>query len=658
MAERNSPGTRQVWGPERLGGQGLDAEQQESGNRAIELLLTDPAASSGVDLVITWRQDEEGGAYEVWSQRGLLRFRRLLGGDGTLEFEVLEVVGENPVANQSDAALRTLAQESAAAERSGFEAENPKRRYIAPAEQSYPFAYERIAQLFDSPNAPDLVISPTDWAQGPYAGNHGGLHVRQARGPLWFKGPRVRAGEYALAARSVDIAPTALAALEFPLIDGANASGRSSSERGVAPDVRLGRQDGRVLDELLDTSGPPARRLYLFTLDGLHMTELDERLAGDPAALPNLRRLREGAAVVANGSIVNFPSITWPSHTSIGTGAWCGHHDVVNPSYYLRDKRESVSPQGQQIRTEGFSSSGVESLYEAFHRVRGREGWSAAIHAPFGRGADHATLEGRNLGDRGRLKALTSEIEGDCDERWDGDGFEQVINESMLDNRGMAQVIELFTKPDRSPPDFVYHELIITDGAGHDYGPHDPGLRAALDESDRRIGRVLDLLEQRGVLDETLIVLTSDHGMAPQDPEARENPVRQVEVSEIEAVVAEPMIWLLDLAVRVERMADGRTGRVFAFENDALPSGEQPAVEGAEVTVELRVDANHEPRVLARGRSGPGGVYGFATPPEAENVQILVRVHKPGFNPRRVRLDGASEAIDLRARLYAASGSS
>lgn len=644
-------GGRRVWGPERLGGQGLDPNQRESGNRAIELLLTDPAASPGVDLVITWRQDDEGGAYEVWSRRGLLRFRRLLGETGELEFEVLEVIGQNPVADQREGALRTLAQECSAAERSGFEAENPKRRFIAPEEQSYPFAYERIAQLFDSPNAPDLVISPTDWAQGPNAGNHGGLHVRQARGPLWFKGPRIRPGEYALAARSVDIAPTALAALGFPLIDGADATGRSSSERGVTPDVHLRRQDGRVLTQLLDTSGPPARRLYLFTLDGLHMTELDDRLESDTEALPNLRRLREGAAVVTNGSIVNFPSITWPSHTSIGTGAWCGHHDVVNPSYYLRDKRESVSPQGQQIRTEGFASGAVESLYEAFERVRGRKGWSAAIHAPFGRGADHATLEGRNLGDRGRLKALTSEIHGDCDERWEEDAFEQVINESMLDNRGMAQVIELFTKPDRPPPDFVYHELIITDGAGHDYGPHDPGLRAALDESDRRIGRVLDLLEQRGVLDETLFVLTSDHGMTPQDPDASENPVRRVEVSEIEAVVAEPMIWLLDLAVTVERMADGRTGRVFVFENDPLPSGERPAVEGAEIVVRLR-SGEGEGRVLVRGRSGPGGVYGFATPPEAESRQIVVTIRKPGFNVRSIGLDGASHEIDLRDRLY------
>ncbi len=71
---------------------------------------------------------------------------------------------------------------------------------------------------------------------------------------------------------------------------------------------------------------------------------------------------------------MNFPSITWPSHTAIGTGAWCGHHDVVNPTYYLREKREFVSPQGQQEHTEGFVSPRVEGLYEAFHRVQGRGG--------------------------------------------------------------------------------------------------------------------------------------------------------------------------------------------------------------------------------------------------------------------------------------------
>ena len=673
----------QIWGPERAGGQGLDANQEESGNRAILALLTDPETRDLVDLVLTFRREgrdpENGefdagadeGAYEVWSRRGMVRFRRYLSPEGQLEFEVIETLGEDPIANRDASALRTVAEEVAAALASKRGTQDATMRFIAPEHQSYPFAYERIAQLFDSPNAPDLAISPCDWAQGPYAGNHGALHVRQSRGPLWFKGPRIRAGRFDVAVRAVDIAPTVLAALGFPLIDGADASGRTSSERGAAPDVYLRRQDGRPIEELLETSGPTASHVYVFLLDGIHMTELSDRLASESeASLPNLRRLHEGAAVLASGSIVNFPSITWPSHTSICTGSWCGHHDVVNPSYYLRDKRESVSPQGQQSRTEGFASAAVESLYEAIARVRGPDAWSAAIHAPFGRGADHAVLEGRNLGDRPRLKALTLEIAGDCDTRWERDGHEQVINESVLDNRGMAQVIELFSRPDRPPPDFVYHEMALTDGAGHDYGPHDEGLKAALDETDRRIGRVLDLLEARGIREDTLFVLTADHGMAPQDRSQTTSPPRHIEKIGLRGWVAEPMIWLRDLAVDVERAADGRTGRVIVSDNDALATGERPAIEGVSVVVSVQPVANAEgdsrapaaePRVVARGRTGPGGLFGFATPPELATCDLVATIDASGapgadeFNPRRVRLDGVNLAVDLRAELYGAA---
>ena len=636
-------------GPERPGGQGLDPHQEESGNRAIHALLADPEARDGVDLVITWRADADGGAYEVWSRRGLLRFRRVLRPGGGFDFPTIEVLGENPIAHQDPFALGSVAEEREAARASGRDPHDPARRFIAPEHQSYPFACERIAQLFDSPNAPDLVISPCDHAQGPYAGNHGGLHVRQSRAPLWLRGPRVRPGRHRLAARAVDIAPTALAALDFPKIDGADASGRTASERGAAPDVYLRRQDGRVLDELLDAAQPPARSLYVFLLDGLHMTELEARLESDPAALPNLRRLREDAAVLSGGSIVTFPSITWPSHTTIGTGTWCGHHDVVNPSYYLREKRETVSPQGQQVRTEGFSSPAVESLYEAFRRVRGDGCFSAAIYAPFGRGADHAPLEGRNLGHRPTLRALTAEYAQDCNPRWQSDGHKQVIDESTLDNRGMAQVADLFTRQDREPPDFVYHELTLTDGVGHDYGPHDAGLRDALDESDRRVGRVLDLLEARGLLDETLIVFTADHGMAPQD-RATANAAGHVQRAGLEGVVAEPMIWLRDLAVEVERAADGRTGRVVVCENDALPTGERPPLEGAEVLVELHGEG--KPRTIARGHTGPGGVFGFPTPSDAASEHLAVSVRAEGFNPRHLLLDGTNLVLDLRKALY------
>ncbi len=641
-----------VHGPERLGGQGLDPEQEESGNRAIQALLRDPEVAEQMDLVLTWRAGEGDapGAYEIWSARGLVRFERVLLDDGRLDYRVLEVIGENPVANQAPDALRTLAEEQAAALASGFSAEDPARRFVAPAQQSYPFAYERVAQLFDSPNAPDLAVSPRDWCQGTQPGTHGALHVRQARAPLWLSGPGVRTGVHDLAARAVDIAPTCLAALDFPLRAGADASGRSASERGVAPDVYLARQDGRVLEEILQPAGKQPRRLYIFLLDGLHQTELEDRLARDPAALPALRRLRERAAVLASGSIVTFPSITWPSHTTIGTGVWCGHHDVVNPTYYLREKRESVSPQGQQVRTEGFANGGVESLAEAFHRVR-PGCMTAAIHAPFGRSARHAVLEGRNLGERSRLKALTLELAADQNARWKADGLEGVLDESVLDTRGVAQVIDLFTREDLPPPDFVYHELVLTDGAGHDYGPHHAGLRDALDESDRRIGRVLDLLDGLGLFEETLFVVTADHGMAPQDVSLRASPAWHVRKVGLEALVAEPMIWLHDLAVDVARAPDGRSARVLVCDNDALPSGEKPGIEGADVVVEGH-RAAEAPLVLARGTTGPGGVFGFATPSDLDSAQIAIVVRAAGRNTRHLRLDGRRLVLDLRKALY------
>jgi hypothetical protein len=405
-----------------------------------------------------------------------------------------------------------------------------------------------------------------------------------------------------------------------------------------------------VLEEILAQGGKRPSRLYIFLLDGLHHTELEDRLANDPAALPALRRLRERAAVLASGQIVTFPSITWPSHTTLGTGAWCGHHDVVNPTYYLREKRETVSPQGQQVRTEGFASGGVESLAEAFHRVR-PGCMTAAIHAPFGRSARHAVLEGRNLGERARLKALTLELAADQSPRWKADGFKGVIDESVLDTRGLAQVIELFTREDLPPPEFVYHELTLTDGAGHDYGPHHDGLRAALDESDRRIGRVLDLLDSLGLFEETLFVVTADHGMAPQDVGLRANPTWHVRRVGIEALVAEPMIWLCDVAVEVERAPDGRSARVFVRENDALASGEQPPVAGAEVVVEGH-RAGEAPVALARGETGEEGVFGFATPSDLGSEQIAVVVRARGRNARHLRLDGKRLVLDLRKALY------
>jgi len=634
-------------GPERPGGQGLDSAQEESGNRAILALLTDAAVADHVDLVITHRDD----AYEVWARRGMVRFERRLGPTGLI-FPIVEQLGENPIADQRHDAVATCADELRAAAASGHPTDDANQAFIEPAQLSYPYACERIAQLFDSPFAPDLVLSPKCYAFGLQPGQHGALDVVQSRAPLAFAGPGIRPGLYDSAPRHVDVAPTVCRLMGFPTIDGKDASGRRASQRGVAPDVYLERQDGRVLSEIVlgeipdDGAAPPART-YVVIFDGLSNSELQWLIDHDDPGIANLRRLLDRSARFRFGSTVNFPSITWPSHSALFTGAWCGHHDIVNPTYYQRETRQALAPQGQAMMTERFLGADVETLYEAFRRVLGPSARTASIHEPQGRGADHAPLEGRTLGARDRLKALGAELRTGIGPRWLADGHESLQREAVIDARGVAQVLVLFDDPTHAPPVLTAHEFTLTDGAGHEYGPHGEGLREAVAETDRRLGIVLDMLAAQGLLDSTLFVFTSDHGMAAQHVALGANPARHPERIGLQGITGEPMIWLRDLDVAVEPAPDGRTARVIVRDNDADTSGEKPPIAGAAVRVLTAQD-----QTLAALTTNAAGLAGFATPADVPPRDIVLSVHHPDFNPRHLRLDGRNLAIDLRRALY------
>jgi hypothetical protein len=222
-------------GPEHAGGQGLDANQEESGNLAIHKLLTSDDGRAWTDFVATCRIGEDGSTvYEAWALRGMVRWVRRFAAAGGYHYEVVEVRGTNPIEAQDHRALSTLEEELAAG--SG----DPETNFVEPDRLSYPYAYERISQLFDSPNAPDLVVNPKSYTYGRQPGQHGALDVIQSRSPLVFSGPGVcSAQESNAASRQIDIAPTIAKVMGFPLIDGSDATGRSSSERGVQPDVYL-----------------------------------------------------------------------------------------------------------------------------------------------------------------------------------------------------------------------------------------------------------------------------------------------------------------------------------------------------------------------------------------------------------------------------------
>jgi phosphonoacetate hydrolase len=628
---------RREHGPERRGGQGLDPHQYDSGDATILALLAETPAADFVDLAITWRGD----AYEVWSRHGMIRFKRYADDRGALSFEVIEQLGENPIANQDPFIISTIEEELDAAARSGNRTDDPNRAYFEPRVISHPYAYERIAQLFDSPRAPDLIVSPKAYAYGIQPGQHGALDVVQCRAPLVFSGAGVRRGTFKLNARQVDVAPTIARIAGLPKIAGLDAAGSPA-------EVYLKRQDGKPLDEIIDDDADRPKRVYMFLLDGLSHSELRHQLDNNRAAIPNLAGLVERGAMLSHGSIVNFPSITWPSHSTILTGAWCGHHDVVNPTFHLREHRETVPIQGNIFETERYLSPDVETLYEAFKRAGGEGTITASIHEPQGRGADHAVFERRIVGDKTRLKALTAEMASDVSPQWAADNMPGMTREEIVDIRGMAQVINLFDHCGDEAPKFVAHEFVLTDGAGHDYGPHHEGLREALYRTDKRIGAVLEIFRARGLLDSTLFVVTSDHGMAAQRVELKANPAREPERAGIQGVFAEPMIYLRDLRIELERARDLRSLRVTVLDNDALPDGEHPPLAGARVTLHGRGGA-----VLAESRTPDSGRVAFATPADAADAELTVTIELKGFNSRKLKADGTSLAKNIREILYA-----
>ncbi|HEY8172393.1 MAG TPA: alkaline phosphatase family protein, partial [Dehalococcoidia bacterium] len=309
-------------------------------------------------------------------------------------------------------------------------------------------------------------------------------------------------------------------------------------------------------------------------------------------------------------------------------------------------------PQGMQFETARFLGDRVETLYEAFHRVygdwNGLEGaFTASIHEPCTRGADHATLERRVIGDRDRLREITQRYMGDTQPKWMDDEQKGAQGESVVDGRGVAQAILLYTDEGHPPPKFMYHELTLTDGVGHDYGPHSDGERVALDETDVRIGRVLDAMESKGLFDDTLFIITTDHGMAPVDASLKANQVRAVKDAGMKAVIPDPLVYLIDMAVEITRHEDGRTAMIEVLANDVDTSGERPPVHLAEVTL-----STHNSRVLARASTDAGGTCGLPLPIDVEPDEMFVTVHHDDYNPRHLRLDGTPVREDIRALLY------
>lgn len=512
--------------------QGVSDQEIPIFEQALQALLADPV----VDFVAT----RKGDLYEVHAARGSVFFRRVRS-PGATEYVLDRIEGENPIGRQDPAWIPTYEAELAAGSNpskiafpeEGYGPDDPRLSFIEPENDSYPFGYERIAAYFDHPDSADFIVNPKGYTHAiGELGGHGSLGIVQSRCPLVFWGMGVRTGLRQGHPRQVDIAPTVAKLLGLPHTSGVDETGRWSRQ------VHLGWQDGRALEEILD--GRQCRHVLVLVCDGLAHTEFAHQIEARPGALPNLRRMVEEGAWYVYGSITNWPSVTYPSHNTIGSGVYSGHHGIVDNTYSLRAEGKVVSPIGQLLLTEEFFKpcGPAESLHQAVHRAFG--GWdpqagtgafTASLFDPSVKDADKADLEFRDrfypgVSSPPLFVDTPAEVpRPDSSLRHTTSTLEQITEQVAL-----YEFYHLFTRQGGAArPRYVIVNLITTDGTGHANGPHGDDMKPVLDHIDTDVGVLLGWLEEWGILDQTAIVFTSDHGMQIGDPTRSARPTRKLD---------------------------------------------------------------------------------------------------------------------------------
>lgn len=475
--------------------------------------LLDPDLERIVDLVVT--ADDDG--YEVRAVDGRVRFRRVDPAERTdaatdpdddrpneWRFEDVEVEGRHPLADTATDRFSPLADERA----------NP---WPTRTQQSYPHAHEQVAQLFDHPAAPDLVVLHTaahNWEDhGGERGEHGSLGVVQARAPFVLAGAGVRRqGLVPRSCQVVDVAPTVLR-----LLGAAPHAGGRGLDGRARPGALLARQDGDVLDDLLEPGAPPVDHVVGFLWDGTNPNVLYDLAARGEA--PNLARLLDMGVGLAHGAMASLPSVTLANHTSIITGTHPGHHGILHNAWYDRAAGEQVitnSPATWAWAMERLSPD-VETLHQAVHR-----NWpgshSVSVNEPCDTGADRSIFRRVREGQAIPRAPKAHELPFATERFVRPEKKYEVA--SRVDHTGMVEAVDVWRRADGEPlPRFCFVNFTLTDAAFHAGGPYSDIARASVHDTDARMGEVLDAVDAAGVTGRTAFFVVADHGMEDSNPD-------------------------------------------------------------------------------------------------------------------------------------------
>ena len=272
----------------------------------------------------------------------------------------------------------------------------------------------------------------------------------------------------------------------------------------------------KLLPILLVLAAAPALAqtpLLLISIDGLRPDSVTQADAHQ-LRIPNLRRiLAEGAH--ATGVQGVFPTVTYPSHTTLVTGVWPAVHGIVNNQRFDPERKLSgawywYTPQIQvptlwaAAHAAGLSTASVSWPVTADNPSIDfliPEYWRTASPAEASNPDDRLLMDAisRPSGEVARIAARTglpymrgNETDAAADE---------IRTRYSLDILAQHQ------------PRFITIHLSSLDEEQHLHGPFSPEADADLELIDAMVGRLI--AQERANYTAAIIAIVSDHGFAP-----------------------------------------------------------------------------------------------------------------------------------------------
>lgn len=253
-----------------------------------------------------------------------------------------------------------------------------------------------------------------------------------------------------------------------------------------------------------------SKKLFVLSVDAMVTEDVDAI-----REMPNFKKYFAGGSECRGGMRTIYPSVTYPIHVSITTGCYAGKHGVTsNFGFTTTNKDDNWLWFSDAIQ--------VEDIFAVAKRAglsTAAVGWPVTGCNP---NIDYVideywmpepgdTLESsfRRAGSNDQVIEILQSHTDLLGEGWEKGGKKNFMQWPKIDDFFVACTCDILRK---YKTDVTFLHTGAFDGCRHHHGVFSSYLEPCRADLDRYIGQIGAALEELGLLEETNLVMVSDHG--------------------------------------------------------------------------------------------------------------------------------------------------